>query len=536
MHLMSMKGFLNIKAGLIGACCVCLMMSCLKNDFPYAVVKLAITAFEVEGQKEGTLIDAENRTVTVRLEESVNLKKVKVAKFDVSDEGSSPVGVGSVIDLSTPLAVTLHLYQDYVWTIIAQQEIERYFTVEGQLGAARFNEESKEAYVNVPLDKGLEHLKLTSLKLTAAGGSMDGTQELPVLAWTAFDNYATAKVTVTCHEVQEEWTLFALLVDMKASMQSVDAWTNVAWLKGAGIDGNKNGFEYKEAGALEWIRVDEKAVSHDGGSFSTRLTHLKPETNYVCRSYSGEEFSAEVAFTTEGKPEVPNLGFEDWHQEGKVIQPWAEGGTSYWDTGNDGATTLGEKYNITESTTDVWPGAAFGSKAAKLNSKYIVVKFAAGNLFVGEYKRTDGTNGVLGLGRPYTARPTRLKGHFKYTSMPISSTDTQHAHMKNKPDTCIVWIALGDWNEPVEIRTNPSNPKYFDKNDPHVIAYGEMTCGKTVSEYQDFSIELDYRSTSRKPKYLLIVCSASKYGDFFTGGKGSEMWVDDFSLEYDYSD
>ena len=63
-----------------------------------------------------------------------------------------------------------------------------------------------------------------------------------------------------------------------------------------------------------------------------------------------------------------------------------------------------------------------------------------------------------------------------------------------------------------------------------------MNCGETVSAYKDFEIELDYRSTSRVPKYLLIVCSASKYGDYFTGGAGSTMWVDDFSFEYDYQE
>lgn len=41
-----------------------------------------------------------------------------------------------------------------------------------------------------------------------------------------------------------------------------------------------------------------------------------------------------------------------------------------------------------------------------------------------------------------------------------------------------------------------------------------MNCGETVSAYKDFEIKLDYRSTSRVPKYLLIVCSASKYGDY----------------------
>ncbi|MDE7471164.1 MAG: PCMD domain-containing protein, partial [Paramuribaculum sp.] len=47
---------------------------------------------------------------------------------------------------------------------------------------------------------------------------------------------------------------------------------------------------------------------------------------------------------------------------------------------------------------------------------------------------------------------------------------------------------------------------------------------------------LDYRSTSRVPNYIMIVASASKYGDFFTGGAGSTLLVKKLELIYDYKD
>ena len=55
-----------------------------------------------------------------------------------------------------------------------------------------------------------------------------------------------------------------------------------------------------------------------------------------------------------------------------------------------------------------------------------------------------------------------------------------------------------------------------------------------MTEYTPFELELDYRSTSRVPTYLIVVCSGSKFGDFFTGGAGAMMYIDDFTLEYDY--
>ena len=74
----------------------------------------------------------------------------------------------------------------------------------------------------------------------------------------------------------------------------------------------------------------------------------------------------------------------------------------------------------------------------------------------------------------------------------------------------------------------------FNINDEHVIAYGTIESAKTIANWQDFEINLEYRATNRKPKYILIVASASKYGDYFTGGEGAVMCVDDFELLYDY--
>lgn len=115
-----------------------------------------------------------------------------------------------------------------------------------------------------------------------------------------------------------------------------------------------------------------------------------------------------MSFTTGEEATVPNMGFEDWHQDGKVICPWQEGDNRWWDTGNWGSTTLSEKDNITLSTEDIRTGST-GKFAAILKSQKIVVKFAAGNLFIGEYKKTVGTNGILGFGRSFTSCPTRLK-------------------------------------------------------------------------------------------------------------------------------
>lgn len=57
-----------------------------------------------------------------------------------------------------------------------------------------------------------------------------------------------------------------------------------------------------------------------------------------------------------------------------------------------------------------------------------------------------------------------------------------------------------------------------------------------MDSYEEFEIKLDYRDTSRVPTYLLITCASSRYGDYFTGGTGAVLYVDQFSFDWDLPD
>ena len=164
----------------------------------------------------------------------------------------------------------------------------------------------------------------------------------------------------------------------------------------------------------------------------------------------------------------------------------------------------------------------------------MIGKLAAGNIFAGSYVKTDGTNGILSFGRAWTIRPTHLRGWMKYHSAPISSTTTGFENLKGEPDTGIIWVALIDSAEPLEIRTNPNNRQLFDSEASYVVAYGKVEWTSDVTEWTRFDITLDYRSTSRQPKYILCTASASALGDYFTGGNGSVLMIDDFELTFDY--
>ncbi len=507
-----------------------LLSACIQNDIPYPRIKAQILDITVDGQIGAAEIDNENRKVSLTLADTVNLRQVRIRDLILTDGATVELPKDSIIDLSKKYMLTLSIYQDYTWSITATQDIPRNFRVEGQIGAPSFDARHHRAIAYVNQDVDLSNVKITELVLGPAGI----TEYTPAPEKLTNFTKGFQEVIITYHDIMEMWELYVVPTESEVSIDRVDAWTNVAWFYGSGKEDAVNGFEYKETDAEEWTQVPDEDITYDKGSYSARVIHLKANTNYVCRPTSGEIIGSEVEFTTGSATELPNGSFDDWFLDGKVWNPWLEGTTpNFWDTGNKGATTLGE--SNTQPSDDTWSGKG---KSAKLHTKFVGIatigKLAAGNIYVGNYMGTDGTNGILHFGKPFNQRPTRLTGYFKYTSKIIDKSNNEYTHLLGQPDTCQIFIAIGDWDKPVEIRTKPSDRKLFSKNDPHIIAYAELQSGESIPEYTQFSLELEYRDTQRIPTYIMLVASASKYGDFFTGGDGSLMYVDDFVLEYDY--
>ena len=83
------------------------------------------------------------------------------------------------------------------------------------------------------------------------------------------------------------------------------------------------------------------------------------------------------------------------------------------------------------------------------------------------------------------------------------------------------------------IKTRPSELQLFSPTDDNVIAYAQMTKGESVTEWTTQTLTLNYRHTDRTPKYIIVVASSSKYGDYFIGGDESQLQVDDIRLLYE---
>ncbi len=328
-----------------------------------------------------------------------------------------------------------------------------------------------------------------------------------------------------------------------------DVWATSATLTANVLrdDVTSPGLQYRKRGDADWT---DATIVRSGDVITAQVSGLTPGTTYEYRARAvvdGAFATDPLAFTTEAAAQLPNSGFEEWNTSTKAYLLYADSGQMFWDSGNHGSATLNKNITVPDNTVK-----HSGNYSVKMASEKIVVKFAAGNAFVGQYLATEGTDGQLGWGRPFTSRPKALRGYVKYT--PKVVTDANGGDLKKGDmDNGIIYIALVDGTTqdadaadkdyvsglqqkswPVIVKTKKEKRLLFSKGDANVIAYGEKvfteaTAGDGMIE---FEIPIEYFKSNIKAANIVVTMSASRYGDYFTGGDGSTMWVDDLELVY----
>lgn len=365
------------------------------------------------------------------------------------------------------------------------------------------------------------------------------------------------------------------------TVSSTNAWAKFAYLEGTAVtaeslEPTKMVMEYRQKNTEEWTPL---VTTVGEGTYKAKVEGLTPATQYECRMVYGEEeyVSAVTEFTTEMMVALPNSNFDNWwRQKEENNSPWyaiaSEDATtfdkqsmlfSFWDSGNGGTAPIMGKNPTSPEATEVHTS---GGKSIKMQSQYVGVKvlkmgkFAAGNIYTGHFCSANMSTyqAKINFGQPFVSRPTQLKGWFKYKrgttiDYPEGSGEYKTLLQQAGGDLCGIYVVLVD-NEGFDYEGHkfayevngdlsadePASFKYknaidFSTNNPNVIAYGSITEeeAKGTGEWQEFTIDLKYRDLTRKPKYIIVVASASKYGDYFTGSESSLMYVDDFELIYD---
>ncbi len=326
----------------------------------------------------------------------------------------------------------------------------------------------------------------------------------------------------------------AYVLTQDAAVSNVNTYS--ATVTGLIADATKSGYgiKYRKKGDTDWTKATSAV---QGNIITASLSGLTANTTYEYTAVTDGYTAPSKTFTTLQALAIPNGDFESWSMSRNVQIIAPSTSEMFWDSGNHGAASFGG--NITTPESTIKHG---GNYSAKLASRYVVVKFAAGNMFVGKYLETVGTNGVLGYGRPFAARPYALHGYVKYNPGTIDNVDSGAPSecKKGNPDKGIIYVAMLDnttktysgeqW--PVVIKTKTG--ELFSKNDANVLGYGEWssTSATAGDGMIEFTIPITYTNMNVVPSNIVICCAASAYGDYFSGSTSSVMYVDDFELLY----
>lgn len=532
------------------------MASCaIENDIPYPIKEASIESIEVEGQRgaeenvfTAATINKTARTATLYVNDSVDITKLKITRLKITADAelipdsaacvnyakfpntgfasldSIPTSSNTRMDFSSPVNFTLRTYQDYIWKVTVNQIVQRDIEVEGLVKSV-VDESSRSVILYVGEDQDLTNLNVSKMNL---GGEFGKVSPDP----TQIKDYSSPikfNVQRSWEDYSYTWTVYVYHDDNgESGSADVFPMTTKAILKGTIQSGKTPKIEYAKQSESSWDSVPSSDISVSGTSFTATLSGLSASTTYKYRVSVEGTTGSEQTFTTVAAVALENGSLENWSQDGKVWYPNASDANPFWGTGNPGAANfIG---NLTEPTDE-----SISGKAALLETKNAIIKLGAGNLFTGDFQ-LDGLNGLLHFGRPFSSFPTALRLYYKYTSTTINMIGDNVgdlASMKGEPDICHIYIALSDKSEPYEIRNNPSNRQLFNKDDANIIAYGEFSSNQSTSSYKQIEIPLEYRYTNRTPKYIIIVASSSKYGDYYIGGVGSKLWLDEMELVYE---
>ena len=117
------------------------------------MVDLYIASLDVEGANGDILLDRSTYTATIPLAEETNINAVKFNSITYGAEVETNINYtadeskivasrdlnGKVVNMSRPEIITLSYFQNYEWKIVATQNINRIWRVDGQIGETEWD-------------------------------------------------------------------------------------------------------------------------------------------------------------------------------------------------------------------------------------------------------------------------------------------------------------------------------------------------------------------------------------------------------------
>ena len=174
-----------------------------------------------------------------------------------------------------------------------------------------------------------------------------------------------------------------------------------------------------------------------------------------------------------------------------------------------------------------------GKAAVKVETKKVLGILVAGTIFTGKFIKVVRMSGAqMSMGYPFTGRPRSLSGYVHYIPGTIDTAADQLKHLKGTTDIGRIEISLEDWKEPLLLDSTTEEFKHTEEQPhPNRVAHGVLDLKKDTGGYIPFEIPLEY-ANGKTPSYIVIVASASRFAQLFTGSTGSVMYIDELQLNY----
>ncbi|GIV43834.1 MAG: hypothetical protein KatS3mg035_0957 [Bacteroidia bacterium] len=197
-----------------------------------------------------------------------------------------------------------------------------------------------------------------------------------------------------------------------------------------------------------------------------------------------------------------NLSFENWKQVTPPLGSTYEDIDGWWATVNDVRRITGNNDHLTAFK---YTPAQQGNYAIRLRSVQALTTFIPGVVVTGSFSFQQQQ---LQQGKPYTDKPSKLRGYFKYS--PVNN------------DSGVAYIHLSRWNTNLNRRDT--------------IAVDSLVFIGNQTEWKAFELNLDYSNYPGVSPDSIVIRFVSSVNAGFGGGKvGSELIIDNLSLEFPVS-
>jgi len=196
---------------------------------------------------------------------------------------------------------------------------------------------------------------------------------------------------------------------------------------------------------------------------------------------------------------LPNMSFDSWtsYSGGAYEEPSGD----VWTTANKSTLLTSLIPVTTEKTTDTVAGPFAAKMTTKLAPLPINPLLVTGTLATGTFNYLATPPANLKMGTPFTGRPVRFTGYYKY--------------IDNAGDSCDIYAILSKW----------------DGSAHQTVGDARLRSTLTVTQYTKFDLAFNYYSADT-PDSISIVFASSAAGNLMQGNVGSTLYIDNTSLEY----